>query len=712
MLSASIQLTGNAYVNCGDAVALAVGAYPDFCLEAWIQPAPNGILPQVILSKGDLKNTKKLQFCLSLDINSNVLFQLGEASWTSTGTVPQGSWTHVAVTYGKDHLRIYINGVLDSHFRSILVGDNPPGDLLIGAGAQGGGGGNVTQFFQGMIGLVTIWDTRRSTTKIVSDSLRGGVLGGTRSGKNLSGEHGADDLDSGHILLDIDFTVLPFVDRSRYNNPVTVQSGAAYCLCIPALGLQGSQYADCGATGYDFSGTVPYTVEGWIYPESDAGPAAIISKWDEQVEGEIRVVYQPGGSITSERNVEPVSVFVQSLPAAPPGSWYHFATTYDRVMQVLSLYINGNLQATQTVLSNSSSSTNLLIGAEFLNSLPGDFFLGFIQNVRVWRTCLTQAEIQQWMYNDPVYDQRLVAAFDFAMDPPLDTTGQHQITLGGGAQASYLTLTLTSADPEYLLGFPRPGVADYYDEESMRPGPVPPAVGPAAGAPLASLSDEYKASLLAGLEGWLARQPASVDREGAREEFEEAFAEAQELVRGSPDVLKGFSIVESGGVKRLIHHGLDGDTVIFEAPAASIDDCTLWWIGFVWLLTVGFFQALGLLPTTGNIATKLFNLVMSKPAVVEAMTTAIGKGLSLTLGLSIMNVIYQAGLTWSVIKLIFVNAGWWALFWVLKKVIALVTGLEAAVLLAGFVVWGGQLANTGLNHSGACPSSPQTTIDG
>jgi hypothetical protein len=49
-------------------------------------------------------------------------------------------------------------------------------------------------------------------------------------------------------------------------------------------------------------------------------------------------------------------------------------------------------------------------------------------------------------------------------------------------------------------------------------------------------------------------------------------------------------------------------------------------------------------------------------------------------------------------------AGWWTLAWILKKVIAIVTGLEAAELLAGFIVWATQLTNLSLNHQSSCPS--------
>jgi hypothetical protein len=58
---------------------------------------------------------------------------------------------------------------------------------------------------------------------------------------------------------------------------------------------------------------------------------------------------------------------------------------------------------------------------------------------------------------------------------------------------------------------------------------------------------------------------------------------------------------------------------------------------------------------------------------------------------------------WAILKMAFTAAGWWTLVWILKKVIALATGLEAAELLAGFIVWAAQLTIQSLNFNSSCP---------
>src|SRR6185369_7469924 len=145
-----------------------------------------------------------------------------------------------------------------------------------------------------------------------------------------------------------------------------------------------------------------------------------------------------------------------------------------------------------------------------------------------------------------------------------------------------------------------------------------------------------------------------------------------------------------------------GDTLIFEAPAAEVDACTLWWIQFVYMLTAGFYVAIGLLPSFGNVASRIYNLLCQNPAVVAAFNSIIGQTVTVGAGMSVVYVIYQQGYTWPILKLIFSSAGWYSLAWILKKVIALATGLEAAAALAGFTVWAGQLTTLSLDYKGAC----------
>ncbi len=190
-----------------------------------------------------------------------------------------------------------------------------------------------------------------------------------------------------------------------------------------------------------------------------------------------------------------------------------------------------------------------------------------------------------------------------------------------------------------------------------------------------------------------------------RSRFKESFKKASEMMEDNPNLKKGFTTIRENGRVQLIHHGLQGDELIFEGDASEVSDCTIWWISFVFKLTIGFLQAIGLAPSFGNISTRVYNLISKNQTVINAMSTTLGKTITVAGGVSIVGVIYAEGLIWPLLKLAFTTAGWWALVWVLKKVIAIATGLEAAEILAGFIVWAAQLTQLSLNYSTACPTN-------
>ena len=71
-------------------------------------------------------------------------------------------------------------------------------------------------------------------------------------------------------------------------------------------------------------------------------------------------------------------------------SWTYLATTYDGAN--LRLYVNGTLAATQAKTGAITSSTNpLTIGSD---PIWGQYFSGLIDDVRIYNTALTQAQIQ------------------------------------------------------------------------------------------------------------------------------------------------------------------------------------------------------------------------------------------------------------------------------------------------------------------------------
>jgi dihydrofolate reductase len=76
--------------------------------------------------------------------------------------------------------------------------------------------------------------------------------------------------------------------------------------------------------------------------------------------------------------------------ALPPNTWTHLAVSYDRT--TIRLYVNGSQVSSQPATGAIATSSNpLSIGGD---SIYGQYFSGLIDEVRVYNTALTAAQIQ------------------------------------------------------------------------------------------------------------------------------------------------------------------------------------------------------------------------------------------------------------------------------------------------------------------------------
>jgi hypothetical protein len=131
------------------------------------------------------------------------------------------------------------------------------------------------------------------------------------------------------------------------------------------------------------------TLEAWV------NPTTVTSKWRD-------VIYKGRDNYflaaTSTNTSKPAGagiiggVNTKALGTAPlaTSTWTHLTATYDGA--ALKLYVNGTLVRTTAVTGVIATSTNpLQIGGD---SIFGQFFAGTIDEVRIYNTALTPAQIQ------------------------------------------------------------------------------------------------------------------------------------------------------------------------------------------------------------------------------------------------------------------------------------------------------------------------------
>ena len=166
-------------------------------------------------------------------------------------------------------------------------------------------------------------------------------------------------------------------------------------------------FADIG-TGY----TGNYSIEAWIYPESN------------------------NGTIISGPTFE---IKMSDLPAtvSPNTRWYHVAVS------------NGKLYVDGIELGNAGTGTGgdyAIIGARWNNTTASteNHFSGWIEEVRIWSTTITQDQIQFMM------NQHLQNAGNMGVEIPMPVPGG----LAYSDLAGYYRLISKVPDPLNLISFP------------------------------------------------------------------------------------------------------------------------------------------------------------------------------------------------------------------------------------------------------------------
>ena len=157
-----------AYVDVPDSTNfLTFPGTDEFTLEAWINPATLGAT-QTVVSK--FNHPAQREYFLALDGQGRVVFHRQGSDFASVTNVAIGQYTHVAATYDGPARRIYINGQLDPALdpgSAAITNRNAP--FLIGARYWFN---SLTNFFQGVIDDVRVWQVARSQLQIQADMNR------------------------------------------------------------------------------------------------------------------------------------------------------------------------------------------------------------------------------------------------------------------------------------------------------------------------------------------------------------------------------------------------------------------------------------------------------------------------------------------------------------------------------------------------------------
>jgi hypothetical protein len=137
--------------------------------------------------------------------------------------------------------------------------------------------------------------------------------------------------------------------------------------------------------------TTGMTLEAWVRPDVTGSLwRCVLLK--EQASSLIYALYAADSTGKPATDVfTTADVGLSGTSTTPLNAWTHLAATYDRT--TLRLYVNGTQVATKAVTGNIKTSTGVLrIGGN--SSWSDEWFSGLIDEVRVYNTALTAAQIQ------------------------------------------------------------------------------------------------------------------------------------------------------------------------------------------------------------------------------------------------------------------------------------------------------------------------------
>jgi hypothetical protein len=388
-----------------------------FTIETWVKPEGSGVEEPLIFKEAPtFESHMAYMLYLGLEADGKVGGYVEEPGWkkpeVTSGKLPTGEWTHLALTFDGEHLRLYVNGNLVD-----TTAANGPqaskGPLKFGCAEVYG------QDFEGKLDEVRIYDRALSGEEVRRDKETAletpPVSQQPVAAYSFDEGEGsvAHDLAEGRdaTIEGAEWTTGKYGDALKFD-------GEEDCVSIPASpGLR---------LGEEF------TLEAWAKPEGALEGDPVIFN------GESSTAYALGIGLPHSGKAEGVigeegggTKHLYSSASFQANVWTHLALSFDGAR--LRLYVNGRLVATEAVEHPDFASAGpITIGC---SGVFGSHFKGRIDEVRIYNRALDGGEVAGDMGTPlqtgpagPVASY----AFDSESEPGVDTTGnEHEATLEG-----------------------------------------------------------------------------------------------------------------------------------------------------------------------------------------------------------------------------------------------------------------------------------------
>jgi len=291
----------------------------------------------------------------------------------TTGSIPDNTWSHVAITFDSSNVILYINGSetdrVSTNANGIGFTASEPTKLGVRGTSSDWYNGKIDQvrIFNtvltptqvGELALETYADPKKSTTDIFGDS-SGVALYQLDEDANVSASYGSGAIDSGQSA-----------DFNGTNSKIV--------------------------TGSSILSTGDVAISAWVKFDTISGVQPIICRDDvgsnrrlqlRNYDGTINAYWFHSGGLSA----------LSSNKTVVASQWYHITSVFSE-NNYNRLYINGVLDAEDTSSIGTRSAIDFL-NLGFLDT--GDSLSGEIDDVRIYSSTLTSSEIGYIVSNDIV----------------------------------------------------------------------------------------------------------------------------------------------------------------------------------------------------------------------------------------------------------------------------------------------------------------------
>ncbi|WP_339746385.1 LamG domain-containing protein [uncultured Maricaulis sp.] len=681
-----LQLSAFANAQTSDQMPMAMDGSQPFSVDAWIKLG--GLCANAsIFCKDGVFDFGLTGQALHVAIDGYPAVY----SDISKNALSEDEWRYVCVTYSGGQVRLFIDGEFNV-FQAIS-----------GTGQTSANPFQIGHTLQGAARCVRVYNTPLTPDQVMA---------------NMYGEP-----DPATIAAWFDFTQSPPLDKGPHGYPISLKDGATMAAKTPAVSFGGTAYAqpirdervNPGGLQVD-----PYTIQAWVYLNpGELGTQAIFVNSDLETDSGMALYLAPadngsGYEVKSQRGSNQNAVdTLASTQTVRAGAWANVATTYDGTS--LTIYVNGVAVGSGAFgpIPTMQIDSNLLIGAALSHGRPSasTSLQGYISRVDVWSRALSAAEITQYMSALPdLAAANLAAIYEFMSPPARNMISGHPIGLADGAyldaEVTKLAHGATAKDADAGIDIP--------EFEQL---PADTLAKLRASIDFSALFKSHPDMLKTAKARELAELKAQLSGdalESARAKIGTAWDEAESRMRDAPldlPFLVTRHVVNNEHV--MLWHKGDTSRVIFRAPKAEFDDCTLWRAQLVFIIVGGVIDVM--FGVRANLTDNALRYIVGKVLLNPRIASILALGTLMTAGqiFTMGGILYQSGMLKELARLV-LNVGFWALLRMLVKLVLkfLLPWAAAADFIASLVATAAIFIATYLSKPSTCDSLPQVDIAG